>query len=500
MTTKALPTFEVDKEGLRKLLARKGMAWILPELLQNTWDEEATTVSASLEWIEQPKGKNAGRVLIQVEDDDPDGFTNLAHAYTLFAESEKKSDSEKRGRFNIGEKLVIAACDTAEISTTTGVVSFNEAGRTVKKAVRKHGTLFSATTSMTKKEYDEALALAKMMIPPAGVTTTINGDELQHRMPIREFKETLSTPIGENLRPSARKTTVSLYEVEGDEKAYLYEMGIPVVALIEGGDRWHIDVCQKVPLNIDRDNVTPAYLRAVRTAVANNAFDLLDVEDARESWVTDAMTSKDATPTMLSTVLTHRFGDKVAAFSPRDQEANKIAASEGYTVVSGRSLPSEVWQNLRTHDLIQSTAVLTPAPKPYDPGQQNTRKIEPIEKWSDGMKHIQKFVIEVAERICNNAIVVVEIVNDADCTNFLATYGRSPLSNTGKMEFNLRTLGRRWFEQEIDEEHISLVIHELGHHFESDHLSRGYYNALTDLGARLTLAAVADPEWWASIV
>ena len=43
-------------------------------------------------------------------------------------------------------------------------------------------------------------------------------------------------------------------------------MGIPVV---ETGDRYHVDVQQKVPLNMDRDNVTPAYLRAIRVAVLN---------------------------------------------------------------------------------------------------------------------------------------------------------------------------------------------------------------------------------------
>jgi hypothetical protein len=32
-------------------------------------------------------------------------------------------------------------------------------------------------------------------------------------------------------------------------------MGIPVV---ETGDRWHVDVAQKVPLNFDRDNLPPA--------------------------------------------------------------------------------------------------------------------------------------------------------------------------------------------------------------------------------------------------
>jgi 3-(3-hydroxy-phenyl)propionate hydroxylase len=33
-------------------------------------------------------------------------LSDLTHAFTLFAESAKKGDAEKRGRFNLGEKLV----------------------------------------------------------------------------------------------------------------------------------------------------------------------------------------------------------------------------------------------------------------------------------------------------------------------------------------------------------------------------------------------------------
>jgi len=492
-----LPTFEVDKEGLRKILARKGMAWIIPELIQNCWDEDTTTVIASLRWEKGPprKGK-AATVQISVEDDDPDGFTNLSHSFTLFAESEKKADSEKRGRFNVGEKLVIAVCDYALINTTTGTVKFGPEGRKMLPSTRKHGTEFYGVTQMTQKEYDEALATARMMIPPAGITTTINEEELQHRTPVRTFTETLRTPLGDTLRLSARKTSISLYEVTGDEEPHLFEMGIPVVPVGKDGDRWHIDIGMKVPLNIDRDNVTPAYLRDVRTAIANNAHDLLAEEDAAQAWALDAMADEKIGPAALGELLALRYGDKIVSFSPRDQEANKIAASQGYTVIAGRSLPAAVWENIREHGLIKSSSEVTPSPKPYTPGQENTRKTEPRQKWTPGMLRIENFVQELGNVLCD-ADVIVEFVNDADCMNFSATYARN--SSSGRMEFNIRTLGRKWFEAEIAEEHVSLVIHELGHHRSSDHLSREYYHALTDLGARLAFAIAADTSWWQSI-
>ena len=95
--------FDVDKVGLSKLLQRREKSFLVYELIQNAWDQNVTKVDVSLERIE---GKRCVRIV--VSDDDPEGFQELAHAFTLFAESTKKKDPTKRGRFNIGEKWVLA--------------------------------------------------------------------------------------------------------------------------------------------------------------------------------------------------------------------------------------------------------------------------------------------------------------------------------------------------------------------------------------------------------
>jgi hypothetical protein len=64
-----------------------------------------------------------------VEDDAPEGFKDLSHAFTLFADSAKKSNPEQRGRFNFGEKLVLAISDEVTIRTTKGGIRFDDAGR-----------------------------------------------------------------------------------------------------------------------------------------------------------------------------------------------------------------------------------------------------------------------------------------------------------------------------------------------------------------------------------
>ena len=77
--------FEVDKDGLAKVLARRGKEFIIFELLSNALDEDVTQVTITLT---QPK---SGVSTLTVVDDSPDGFENLSHAWTLFAESKKNS-------------------------------------------------------------------------------------------------------------------------------------------------------------------------------------------------------------------------------------------------------------------------------------------------------------------------------------------------------------------------------------------------------------------------
>ena len=63
----------------------------------------------------------------------------------------------------------------------------------------------------------------------------------------------------------------------------------------------------------------------------------------------------------------------------------------------------------------------------------------------------------------------------------------------------MRTLGRKWFDKDVaDPDVIDLLIHELGHHFSSDHLDRSYLNALTKLAGRAVKAALTNPRMFQS--
>ena len=87
---------------------------LIGELIQNALDEAGVTqIAVTLAPV--PGRPQAD---LAVEDDSPEGFRDLAHAYTLFADSYKRGNPEQRGQFNLGEKMVLAVCESASISTT----------------------------------------------------------------------------------------------------------------------------------------------------------------------------------------------------------------------------------------------------------------------------------------------------------------------------------------------------------------------------------------------
>jgi hypothetical protein len=91
--------FSVDRAGLGKQAEEHGKGRLIGELVQNALDEEGVTqIAVTLAVV-------PGRPLadLTVEDDAPEGFRDLAHAYTLFAESYKRGNPEQRGQFNLGE-------------------------------------------------------------------------------------------------------------------------------------------------------------------------------------------------------------------------------------------------------------------------------------------------------------------------------------------------------------------------------------------------------------
>lgn len=478
--------YEAEKEGLAMLLEKRGKAFAISELVQNAWDADGVTeVVVSLQPI-----KNSPTALLQVEDDSPDGFRDITHAYTLFAQSEKKADPTKRGRFNLGEKLVLACCVNAEVITTTGHVVFEENGKRRSGKQRTNiGSRFIARIRATREELVEIEEHFFKLLPPTGIVTSFNGKTLEKRETVHVFCATLATEVADdqgNLRPTKRRTQVEIYEPRDGEIPHLYELGIPVV---EMGDRWHVNVCQKVPLNMDRDNVTPAYLRKLRVHVLNEMFDLINEEDAT-TWCRDAVADKDVDDEAVQASLDLRFGQQRVIYDPTDPEANKLAVSKGYTVIHGRQLSKQEWENVKRVGAALPAGQVTPSPKPYS-DDPNAKPVDiiPRDKWTAEQITVCRYVEKLGRSLLNVDVHIC-IVNTTN--NFAACYGK------GKLDFNLKRLGKAFFlgvaEKNLDaiDRLHDLLIHEFAHHYSIDHLSSEYHDACTRLGAKLVRLALGS--------
>jgi hypothetical protein len=461
--------FTVDKEGLARVLGRRDKTFAVMELIQNAWDAEgASLVEVTI------KQESPGKTLLVVEDNSPDGFADLSHAYTLFKESSKKADPLKRGRFDVGEKLVLAICDSARICTTKGTLIFDKNGRRKTPQKQDGGSRITCALRMTKEEMEEALAWTRKLLPPTDIVTRINGISLEARKPVATFATRLQTEKSNAagfLRRIERNTEVKLYETRPGEVAMLYEMGIPIV---ETGDKWHYDIAQKIPLTLDREAVAPSFLRDVRLAVFNHMHEQVKAEEMNSPWVEQVVAERDCKPAAVHTYLNQRFSEKRVAYDPSDPEANKLAVSKGYVVVTGSMMSSGAWKNSKAAQAILPAGKVTPSQQPYSPDGPplNLEKNVTAE-----MRKVEQHALGIACEVLQREISVT-FANDPGWP-FAATYG------PGRLTFNVGRLGRRWFDLEMNRVEIEkLLLHEFAHEFSSDHLSHEYHEAICAIAAK----------------
>ena len=477
------PAFEVDKRGLEKLLERRGREFAVLELVQNALDERGVTrVDVRIEPVPGTRYSQ-----IRVEDDAPEGFADLSHAYTLFAESKKKGDPEQRGRFNLGEKLVLALCRRASITTTTGTVEWEGDRRRHGRARTESGSIFDGEIRMSGHERERSIAAVWRVLVPEAVVLTVNGERVPSREPFASDAAALPTEIADAegyLRRTERKTVVLFYDPRPGEVPHLFEMGIPVVEL-DGGP--HVNVLQKVPLNADRDNVTPAYLRQVRTLALNAAHPRLTAEDARAPWVSDALTSEDLVPEAVDAVLTARYGDRRVVRDPSDPESTKLAVAQGYAVIEPGTFNRDQWATIKRAKAALPSGQVTPSPKPYSPNGAPLETI-PEEDWTPGMRTFARLARRAGAAV-GIADVRLTVARRATWP-YAATYARG-----GDLVVNVGRVGHFFFDaagDEADRSRLQLLIHELGHEWAGDHLSADYHEALCRVGAALAVAAFRD--------
>jgi len=467
--------FEVDRDGLRQLMEGKDKSFIIRELVQNCWDEEGVTYCNVT--LKPFPGKEAAR--LTVEDDAPEGFYDLRHAYTFYAKTRKRANAEKRGRFNLGEKMVLSLCRSAVIITTKGTVEFREDGeRRNTKGHTESGSVFIASLPMTQAEIEQCVKAVGTFIPPEGIRTTLNGEEIPAREKLAEVEATLQTEFEDaegRYRPTKRRTKIAVYQPLEGEAAMIYEMGLPVTG---AGDRWHYDIQQRVPLTADRDNVQPTFLQDVRAEVANAMAEQLSHQEVSEKWIRDAAADERIEKKTIEVIARLRWGEKRAVVSPSDSYGKERAIAGGYHLVSSAEMSKAEWEQMRKARAVPSTESLFQ--KPAEKAAQLPEKL-----WNAD----EKRVVKMAKRIAMLTLGVkiqVQIVESPNAT-MLADFNPDNML----LRFNMTKLGEEWFGLENIEDVIELIIHELGHHF-GNHLTKEYYDGLARIGAKLALTHPQD--------
>lgn len=474
--------FDVDRKGLGKLLERRcGKSFIVYELLQNAWDENSTEVDVVLTPI---PGRPAYHLV--VTDDNPDGFKDIRHAYTLFAESPKKDNAEQRGRFDIGEKLVLATCLDATISTTTGTVNFNEDGsRKIGRKKRDAGSVFEATVRMTREEAEQVAIDVLKLIPPEGIVTRFNAQPLKTRNPRIKLYGSLPTEIADEngyLKRTRRRTEIRVHRVLDGETAHIYEMGIPVV---ETDCDYHIEVMQKVPTNFERDSVAPSYVQKLRVLMLNSMYpEIKEKDQASRKWVRDAIESPDVSDAAIRRVVTTSYGDKAVINDLSDRESTDNAASKGYAVIQGGAYSKQTWENIKRSAVVKPAGQVpaVAVPKPYSPDGEPLTVI-PRDELTDGMKKFERLAHVVSKHLLGFKATVV--FADQYDWGYSGTYGNRTLTvNVASSSF-----GRKAFlEAKMLSRFFNFLVHEYSHQFESNHFSERYHKACTRLAGLLAVA------------
>ena len=456
--------FAVDKAGLAAVATRRGTAPLLLEPIQNAWDESGV----SLVKVDLSPVAGKSQVKIRVADDSADGFRDLADAYTLYKQSYKIGNPEQRGRFNCGEKFLLAVASEARIVSTTGSISFGPDGRKLGREKTEAGSILTATLRMNRDDLEAGLGVLRSMIPPSGIETVINGEVLAQRDPIRDAVRTLQTEIeGEDggFRRTRRKTKIAIHSVAEGESPHLYELGIPVDSL---DCPWHVDVAQKVPLSVDRGSVRQAFRLDVERHVAEIMAGDITEEEAQGGWVGTALESMDD-PVAIRSVVKARVGDAVT-FNPRAPESNKRAIDAGFAVIHGRQFSRAAWESIR------SAEALVPSSSKFDDGKSKISPdgIPPVseDQWSLSMRRLADYIRDFASATTGKN-VSVQFYDDR-------RLGFSGLCGRGAISINVAEIDIT-DQVQVDE----LLIHECAHLKVSDHLTRGFYDECCRIGSAL---------------
>ena len=166
-----------------------------------------------------------------------------------------------------------------------------------------------------------------------------------------------------------------------------------------------------------------------------------------------------------------------------DKRSMDEAISNNFNVVYGSEMSKEEWLTVKNDDLLVSTSSM------FKTGIAEGKSVTPNEK----QKRIADFSIKVAYEILNLNIKV-SFYDSPDAT-VRADYN----NQSNQLRFNVAHISSTLWNSDnndiIKQEMLDLIIHELGHS-EGLHYEHSYHECLTELGSKLTIKAINEPEFF----
>jgi hypothetical protein len=472
--------FEVCTEGMKELQAGRAPWQLAKELVSNSWDEKATLCKVEL------VSETSMTAYLSVYDNGP-GFADIADAWTLMKHTDKRLNPEVRGRFNIGEKEILAVAQKARITTAGKIIDFpKEGGRKVSSETKKSpGTRVEVWLTWGTNQVKETAEKLQRMMPPPGIDYIVNSKTVKPQTPCKTAQALLETvqqkELGAPIVHVRRKATVELYRNPNGDPSRLFEMGVPVQEI---ACPYSVNVLQKIPLPPNRDVAKASYLQDIYATVLNEMAD--EIKDPSATWVRSGIEDKSITKEAVETIVKKRYGDKVVLWSSNGR-SNDAAVAAGYELVKGQTLSGGERQAF-------ANVGIQHASEAFPRGGDRVRNYYTDDKLTDKMKAVRKYAEQLHLALIGKEVWVQFYcdIHDRDSAN----YGHYELN------YNIGSLGKAWFEEgcELVNGHYefgwgvtSLHLHEFAHTKGIGH-EPAYYRNLEDLAGQAVHLALERPE------
>lgn len=445
--------FAVSDQGMRELQADREPWMLVKELIQNAWDESPCATQCE---VTVTVGDYNTQVVVT---DDGPGFAYLPDAWTLMGATPKRANPLKRGRFNMGDKEIIAAASKAIIETVGHTVAFlpMEGRRTVDPNNRTQGTIVTVTMPWNQEQADKLVERLRRF-RPTDCSLIVNKIAVPKREPIATGRPTLPTVVqskpGEPVRKTSRKTEIHLLPPAYPGEAWLYEMGIPVQQI---NTPYDVDVQQKIPMPPQRDTVSDSYLRDIYTETLNSTHHLLKKDEFHGEWVKQALSNRrTVTSAAVENVKRGRYGEKALLMSD-NTDANLHAIESGYQLIDPHSLSKREHNRIRTTGTETTTEAFSHTSAPRNAPYEVPEETENHTRFKAWIKSL------AGDCGLNAEVMIIEAPKAATIADCTAS------TNNPTLRFNQSRLGEQFFAPPYGRaDQLELAFHELGHARQSE--------------------------------